>query len=85
MILIDYSAFDIDGNQMQYFHLLQKSLLELADNLPEEDPKFDETYKVICKKQEMQKIKNNDYSAHFRHTLGYLKKASESLDIELNR
>ena len=49
------------------------SILELADNLPEEDPKFDEMYEVIKRKNEQENNKIILFST-FRHTLAYVKK-----------
>ncbi len=69
----DFSAFDADGKCGDVFSSLAKKLLDLADNLPDEDPKFDETVKVISKKQELANNKIMLFST-FRHTLHYLKK-----------
>ncbi len=48
-------------------------ILELADNLPEEDPKFDEVYELIKRKNEQENNKIILFST-FRHTLAYVKK-----------
>lgn len=45
----------------------------LADKLPEKDPKFEETYVIIRKKQEQSNNKIMIFST-FRHTLSYLKR-----------
>lgn len=70
---IDYSAFDLNGQSEDAISLLAKRVLELADNLPEDDPKFEETCKIIVKKQEIQNNKIMLFST-FRHTLAYLKR-----------
>ena len=69
---LDYSSFEMDGQSSDVISSLAKRLLNLADNLPEEDPKFEETVRVINKKQEMQNNKIMLFST-FRHTLGYLR------------
>lgn len=81
---MDYSAFDMDGRSGDVISSLAKRLLELADNLPSEDPKFDETIKVINKKQEMQNNKIMLFST-FRHTLGYLKRRLVSLGYRVEQ
>lgn len=70
---MDYSSFDSDGRSGDAISSLAQRVLKLADNLPEEDPKFDETIKVISKKQEMPNNKIMMFST-FRHTLSYLKR-----------
>lgn len=65
---------DFDFNQVAT--VLSKSanrILDLADNLPEEDPKFDEVYEVIKRKNEQENNKIILFST-FRHTLAYVKK-----------
>lgn len=74
----DYPEFDIDkaddyDNFVTPLSKLAKRVLELADNLPEEDPKFDSILKVIKKKQECENNKIIIFST-FRHTLAYIKK-----------
>lgn len=69
---MDYSSFDMNGKSSDIISSLAHRLIELADNLPEEDPKFDETIKVIREKQKMPNNKIMLFST-FRHTLHYLK------------
>lgn len=69
---IDYTCFNIDGHSSDILSSLAKNLLDLADHLPEEDPKFTETLKVISLKQDMPNNKIMLFST-FRHTLHYLK------------
>lgn len=71
--ITDLPEEDIDEKTIKTISSLAKKLLILADNLPEEDPKFNETYKIICKKQEQANNKIMVFST-FRHTLSYLKK-----------
>lgn len=81
---IDYSDFNMDGQSTDVVSSLAKRLLELADNLPDEDPKFDETIKVINEKQKMPNNKIMLFST-FRHTLSYLKKRLVSLGYRVDQ
>ena len=69
----ELSEADVDDRAISAISSLAKRLLTLADNLPDEDPKFDETYKIILKKQEQSNNKIMIFST-FRHTLSYLKR-----------
>lgn len=71
--IIELSEVDIDDKSINAISFLAKNLLMLADNLPDEDPKFEETYKIICKKQEQSNNKIMIFST-FRHTLSYLRR-----------
>ena len=51
---------------------LAKKILEKAENLPDEDPKLEETLAIIRRKQGLQNNKVMLFST-FRHTLAYLK------------
>lgn len=51
---------------------LSSKLLQLADNLPDEDPKFDAFYDLLVRKLESDKNKAIVFSS-FRHTLAYIK------------
>ena len=81
---MDFSGVDADGKSSDVISSLAKRLLELADNLPDEDPKFDETLKVIRKKQEMSNNKIMLFST-FRHTLYYLKRRLSSLGYRVEQ
>lgn len=69
---IDLPDIIADEASINTVSSLSRKLLNLADNLPDEDPKFEETYKIICKKQELENNKIMIFST-FRHTLAYLK------------
>lgn len=58
---------------IQILRSLAKEVLQLASDLPEEDPKFEKTLEVIEKKQRFENNKIMIFSS-FRHTLTYLKK-----------
>lgn len=81
---IELAAFDIDEQSGNILYSLAGNLLKLADNLPEDDPKFEEMMKVIIKKQEMHNNKIMLFST-FRHTLSYLKKRLLSLGYRVGQ
>ena len=64
---------DVDEKSLNTISSLAKKVLMLADMLPEKDPKFEETYVIIRKKQEQSNNKIMIFST-FRHTLSYLKR-----------
>lgn len=64
-------AFDIDGKGSIQQRI--EEILEFAENLPEDDPKFDAMLEVIDKKQQETKNKIMIFSS-FKHTLHYLEK-----------
>lgn len=64
---------DVDKKSLNTISSLAKKVLMLADKLPEKDPKFEETYVIIRKKQEQSNNKIMIFST-FRHTLSYLKR-----------
>ena len=64
---------DVDEKSLNTISSLAKKVLMLADKLPEKDPKFEETYVIIRKKQEQSNNKKMIFST-FRHTLSYLKR-----------
>ena len=66
------------------FSSLAKRLLDLAEQLPEDDPKFEELLKIIRQKQEMKNNKIMLFST-FRHTLVYLKKKLRALGYRVEQ
>lgn len=64
---------DVDEKSLNTISSLAKKVLMLANKLPEKDPKFEETYVIIRKKQEQSNNKIMIFST-FRHTLSYLKR-----------
>lgn len=78
---LDYSpGFAFDGTDANALEALAQNLLKMADNLPEEDPKFDQMLEVIMEKQNQENNKIIIFST-FRYTLGYLKR--KLLDVGL--
>ncbi len=71
------AGIDIEENNLNdlvpVLSQLANHVLELSENLPEEDPKFDKVYEVIARKQEKENNKIILFST-FRHTLAYIKK-----------
>lgn len=80
----DYSFLNLDGKVNDVITSLAQRLLDIADHLPEEDPKFDETLKEIRQKMEMPNNKIMLFSS-FRYTLGYLKKRLVSLGYRVGQ
>lgn len=71
---LDYSqGFSFDGTDANTLEALAQNLLAMADNLPEEDPKFDQMLEAIMGKQKQGNNKIIIFST-FRYTLGYLKR-----------
>lgn len=70
---LDIETFGIDGNAESYLKKLSTRIIELADNLPEEDTKFDSMLEIIENKQKEENNKIILFST-FRYTLYYIKK-----------
>ena len=71
---LDYSSgFTFDGTDANALEALAQNLLAMADNLPDEDPKFDQMLEAIMEKQKQENNKIILFST-FRYTLYYLKK-----------
>ena len=71
---LDYSpGFTFDGTDANVLEALAQNLLAMADNLPDEDPKFDQMLEAIMEKQKQENNKIILFST-FRYTLYYLKK-----------
>ncbi len=78
-----YESADEDMPDMDLFEELTEdaiAIIEAAENLPEYDPKFDKFLRIIREKETQQNNKVMVFSS-FRHTLFYLKKRLEALDI----
>lgn len=79
---VDLDDYDLDAKATSTLMALAKHVLELADLLPEEDPKFDSVLKVIDEKQKQENNKIILFSS-FRHTLNYLEKKLRSLNYRV--
>lgn len=74
----DYPEADTEGVELEKstvstISMLARSILELAENLPDEDPKFDSLLKIIEEKQTVDNNKIILFST-YRHTLAYVHK-----------
>lgn len=81
---LDYSNYDADGMSSDAISTLARRVRKLADDLPEQDPKFEETLKIIQIKQEMDNNKIMLFST-FRHTLAYLRKKLRSAGFRVEQ
>lgn len=79
---VDFDSFDLDGNATDTLIKLAQRVLDLADNLPDEDPKLDSILKVIDEKQTLDNNKIILFSS-FRHTLNYLEKKLVNLNYRV--
>lgn len=79
---IDFDGFDLDAEATSALLGLAKHVLDLADQLPEDDPKFDSILKII---EEKQKLDNNKIIlfSSFRHTLNYVEKKLRGLNYRV--
>lgn len=69
----EMQGFSFEGSNVRVLEELAEKLLYMADNLPEQDPKFDQMMTAIQEKQRQENNKIIIFST-FRFTLGYLKK-----------
>lgn len=70
---IDYDAGDFQYLDLNDFKEISQHILDLADHLPDEDPKFESILEIIRAKQQMQNNKIILFST-FRHTLAYVRR-----------
>ena len=68
---VDFDEFNLDGTLPSVMMTLAQRVIELAENLPEEDPKLEAVIKIIEEKQKQENNKIILFSS-FRHTLAYL-------------
>ena len=69
---VEIDEFDLQADIAVLSEMAQR-VLDLAENLSAEDPKFDQVFEAISKKQEQSNNKIILFST-FRHTLAYVKK-----------
>ena len=81
---IDLGMEELDGGQAKTISIMAQHILELADNLPEDDPKFDSLLEIITQKQHNDNNKIILFST-FRHTLSYLKKKLLALGFRVDQ
>lgn len=68
----DFDLDDVGQETATSLQALAKHVLEFADNLPVDDPKFDSVFKIISEKNKQENNKIILFST-FRHTLAYLR------------
>ena len=76
--MTDDPEFDFDEGEfsemdLETFRSIAKNILEMADSLPEDDPKFDGVLQIIREKQKSENNKIILFST-FRYTLYYIKR-----------
>jgi ATP-dependent helicase HepA len=79
---VDIETISFDGMTIDAFKKMSNHVLELADNLPEEDPKFDQLMEVIKEKQLEDNNKIILFST-FRHTLAYIRRKLEGTGLRV--
>lgn len=78
----DVDSYDLDAKSTSALMSLAQRVLQLADNLPEDDPKFDSVLEVIKEKQKYENNKIIIFST-FRHTLEYLYKKLQDSNMRV--
>ena len=79
---IDIDTIDFDGMSIDALMQLSNHVLELADNLPEEDPKFDQLMEIVQAKQLEENNKIILFST-FRHTLAYIRRKLQATSLRV--
>ena len=79
---MDSPGFTFEGADARALEDLAQNLLTMADNLPEEDPKFDQMLEAIMEKQKQENNKIIIFST-FRYTLGYLRRKLEEAGLRV--
>lgn len=74
---VDFDEFDLDAKATSALMALAQHVIQLAEILPEDDPKFDSIIKIIEEKQKQENNKIIIFST-FRHTLNYLNRKLKS-------
>lgn len=81
---IDLSELEAGEDSLSELSPLAGNVLALAENLPEEDPKFERTAEIIREKQAQDNNKIMLFST-FRHTLAYLKLKLDALGYRVGQ
>ena len=79
---VDVEEYDLDGKASSALMALAQRVLLLADELPEDDPKFDSVVQIINEKQKQDNNKIILFST-FRHTLAYVKRKLLSMNYRV--
>lgn len=79
---VDLDEYDLDAKATSTLMSLAQHVLNLADMLPEEDPKLESILKIIDEKQKQDNNKIILFSS-FRHTLSYLERKIRALNYRV--
>lgn len=79
---MDSPGYAFEGADVRALEDLAQNLLTMADNLPKEDPKFDQMLEVVLEKQKLENNKIIIFST-FRYTLGYLRRKLEDAGLRV--
>lgn len=79
---VDLDEYDLDAKATSTLMSLAQHVLNLADMLPEEDPKLESVLKIIDEKQKQDNNKIILFSS-FRHTLSYLERKIRALNYRV--
>ena len=79
--LYEYDVELNSGEENALFEL-QDEIAMLTEKLPEEDPKFEKMYEIICEKQKEDNNRVIIFSS-FRHTLAYVRRKLEKRGIRV--
>ena len=79
---VDLDEYDLDAKATSILMSLAQHVLNLADMLPEEDPKLESVLKIIDEKQKQDNNKIILFSS-FRHTLSYLERKIRALNYRV--
>lgn len=80
----EYDAGEFKFMDLGDFKEISSHILELADNLPDEDPKFDSILEIIQAKMQMENNKTILFST-FRHTLHYVRKKLQNAGMRVGQ
>ncbi len=80
----DYDGDELSDSELEAFRSIAENILELADNLPEYDPKFDDVLRIIKEKQKSENNKIILFST-FRYTLYYIKRKLQDAGLRVEQ
>lgn len=70
---VDVESLNLDNSSVDALRNMSQNVLALAENLPDEDPKFDAMLDLVLEKQQEQNNKILVFST-FRYTLDYVER-----------
>ena len=79
---VEEDSFNLDEQATSSLMKLAQHVIHLADNLPEEDPKFDSFIQIVKEKQNEENNKIIIFST-FRHTLNYVGRKLRALNYRI--